>query len=282
MDLKKQLRDFGHKPDKDTGQNFLIDQATLKKIVGAANLTQEDLVLEIGAGPGNLTELLAQACKKVIAVERDRRLLPILKKNLKTYSNVEIICDDIFYWRAKAGSSLPEFNYKIVANLPYYLTAHLLKEFISQPPKPKSLTLLIQNEVADRLTAQPGELSLLAVSVQYYADVKKMFLVPRELFWPEPEVDSAVVQINHLRETKESDKDFFRLVRIGFSSRRKQLQNNLRAGLHLDVSEINQIFDKCGISLKARAQELSLDDWNMLVTSINTQEKATNQAKTSI
>ncbi len=226
-----------------------------------ANLSQQETVLEIGSGPGNLTVLLAQAAGRVIAVESDSKIIPALKESTKEFSNVEIINQDVFQWRRQAKDT---GDYKIVANLPYYITSKILREFISQPPKPKTLTLLVQDEVADRITAQPGQMSLLSLSIQYYAEAHKVVTVPRTAFWPKPEVNSAIIMIENLKNNKPEDKVFFQTARAGFSSRRKQLQNNIKSGFQLSTKDVLDVFEKVEIKPTARPQELTISEWDKL------------------
>jgi len=266
--LKKELLRAGIRPDKKSGQHFLVDSGVLNRIISAADLTRQDIVLEVGAGPGNLTQLLARQVHRVIAVENDSRIIPLLEENLKPCANVEIVKDDIFYWRRCQPGKLTDQGYKLVANIPYYLTAHLLRIFLSEPPKPGSLTLLVQKEVAERIVAAPGEMSQLSVSVQYYSRPKLLFTVAHSHFWPEPKIDSAVVSLSQIKKTVPEDKDFFRLVRIGFTSRRKQLQNNLKAGYRKTDEEITNLFQAANIPKKIRPQELSITDWQNLFSGL--------------
>lgn len=271
MDIKKQLNQSGLQPSKKSGQCFLLDQAVLEKIAMAGGLKKNDTVLEIGAGLGNLTVLLARSAGRVIAVENDRQLIPLLRKNIGSSDNVQIIEDDILNWRRTQPAALSQRGYAVVANIPYYLTSAVLREFLSRKPQPNRIILLVQAEVADRIVARPGGQSLLSVSVQYYGQPEKLLVVPRTCFWPVPEVDSAVIGIEVRREPQPADREFFRLVRSGFSARRKQLQNNLSAVFHLTRPEVLSLFDKCNIAKNARAQELSMAQWRALF----------NQEKTS-
>lgn len=266
MDLKKKLSQYNLRPNTNAGQHFLLDQEILEEIVKAAELLKKDTVLEIGSGPGNLTVLLAESVGKVLAVENDQRIIPLLNDSVKDFTNVEIIQSDIFKWRSE--SKLMEQGYKIVANLPYYITAKILRTFLSQPPKPLTMTILVQKEVADRLTASPGLMSLLSVSVQYYAQVHQICAIPSSAFLPKPKVDSALIFIDKIKDNQPGDKDFFQLARIGFSSRRKQLHNNLRAGLHLHQTVILKAFDNIGLKKTVRPQELSIEDWKGLSRSL--------------
>lgn len=225
--------------------------------------------MEIGAGPGNLTRLLTEEAGSVVTLENDKGILATLRKNLSDYQNVTIIADDVRQWRLRPSIDLPHRGYKLVANIPYYLTSLILRLFLSRQPQPSIAVLLVQNEVADRMTAGPGQMSLLSVSVQYYSRVQKLFVVPREKFWPVPEVDSAAVRIDCDREPAEADRDFFRLVRVGFSSRRKQLHNTLAAGFRLKSEEVIDCLKKIGLEKTVRPQELTIANWLELFQKIS-------------
>lgn len=261
MNIKKRLKKYGLRPNTNAGQHFLLDESILESIVETAGLSREETVLEIGPGPGNLTVFLAQAAGRVIAVESDSNIIRVLEESTEEFSNVEIVNQDVFQWRRQASDI---GDYKIVANLPYYITSKILREFISQSPKPKSLTLLVQDEVADRITARPGQMSLLSLSIQYYAEAHKVATVPRTAFWPKPEVNSAIIMIENLKENKPEDKDFFQTARVGFSSRRKQLQNNIKSGFRLSTKDVLDVFEKVGINPTARPQELTILEWDKL------------------
>jgi 16S rRNA (adenine1518-N6/adenine1519-N6)-dimethyltransferase len=279
-------------PSRSKGQNFLIDEDVCDKIVVAADLNKDDTILEVGPGFGILTEKLARKVKKVVAVELDDKLAKTLREKLATdgIKNVEVINEDILKlriavileqassgersdrisrsYRPSPSSGLQDdIKYKIVANLPYNITSIFLRKFLTAENKPLSITLMLQKEVAERILAKPGEMSLLAVSVQYYAEVKIINIISKEKFWPTPEVDSAIIKIdvkskNVLSVDKESD--FFRLVKIGFSSRRKMLKNNLSAGYHVSQEIAKNKIKTAGLDEKIRAQDLSLADWEKL------------------
>jgi 16S rRNA (adenine1518-N6/adenine1519-N6)-dimethyltransferase len=251
------------KPKKSLGQNFLSDQSVIRKIVEAANLQKEDVVLEIGPGKGILTEALASKCQKVIAVEIDQNLIPVLQNRFKNNSKIEIIHQDILQSDIK---ELENLNYKLIANLPYYITSPIIRKFLESETPPQEMILMVQKEVAERITASKGEMSILAVSVQYYATAEILFLVPRTAFDPAPEVDSAVIRITHNAQRldpKERD-NFFRVVRAGFCAKRKTLANNLANSFHLERTEIETKLAQIGIASNARSQELSVEDWKKL------------------
>lgn len=233
----------------------MIDQNILNKIIKAAEISKDDAVLEIGAGPGNLTQKLAQSAKKVVTVEKDERLIEPLKKILKDCQNTEIIHGDVLKLKFLK-------QYKVVANIPYYLTSPLIRMFLESENQPRDMTLLIQKEVAQRIIARPPKMNLLAVSVQLYSQPKIISSVSKNCFWPKPEVDSAIIKITDIRPRKDVDiKKFFQIVKAGFSSPRKQLINNLSSKLEMDKEEIKRTLAQCGLPAQARAQNLSVKDW---------------------
>ncbi|MDP3043248.1 MAG: 16S rRNA (adenine(1518)-N(6)/adenine(1519)-N(6))-dimethyltransferase RsmA [bacterium] len=284
----KELCDLYHiKPNRSKGQNFLINEEFYNKIIGAADLNKEDVVLEIGPGLGFLTVELAKRVKKVIAVEIDKRLAEILEARLMAQGikNVEVVNMDILQLNPKsqtpipnqipnskfqvANYQLPIANFKVVANLPYNITSIFLRKFLSMEHKPKMMALMLQKEVAERIVAKPPKMSLLAVSVQFYAEPEIIEIVPANNFWPKPEVDSAIIKmtingVGAMRASPEWIKDFFRLVKIGFSAKRKMLKNNLAAGYHISQDEAEEKIKQAGFNPKIRAQELSVEEWTKL------------------
>jgi 16S rRNA (adenine1518-N6/adenine1519-N6)-dimethyltransferase len=265
---------FIHK--KSLGQNFLKDDTLIARIVDLADILPTDAVLEIGPGQGVLTALLAKRAQKVVAIELDDRLIPILTKRFVNDAHVTIIHDDVLKTDFSALSTehvLPCARYKIVANIPYYITAPIIRFFLEQPCTPASMTLMVQEEVAQRLCAKPGTMSILAIAAQYYADVTYGFLVPRDHFDPVPAVDSAVIHLKIHKDTSDTrainTKDFFRVVKMGFSAKRKTLCNNLANGLHKEKSDIDTVLRNIGLREGVRAQELSIDDWKILTQELS-------------
>jgi 16S rRNA (adenine1518-N6/adenine1519-N6)-dimethyltransferase len=255
------------KPARSKGQNFLINDDIYDRIVESANLQCQDTVLEVGPGLGFLTEKLAAKAGKVIAVELDDKLVKVLSKRLeeKKINNVEIIHDDIL--KVVTSYALCVTSFKVVANLPYNITSIFLRKILSTNRLiPNQLTLMLQKEVAERITAKPGKMSKLAVSVQFYADAKILFNVPKTDFWPEPKVDSAVIQLKIINNKSGVDeKEFFRLVRIGFSARRKKLKNNLAGGFQIKTDEAGDRLKLANLNPDCRAQDLSVADWANLL-----------------
>jgi len=265
MDVRKLLQEFDIQPKKSLGQNFLVDQRALERIVEAAELGPEDIILEIGPGLGTLTRLLAARAGRVVAVELDPRLVEVLKEVLADLSNVEIIHGDILELDPAAELIQAEgFRYKVVANLPYYITSAVLRHLLTATVKPKLMVVTVQLEVAQRITAGPGDMSLLAVSVQFYGRPRIVARIKAGAFHPSPQVDSAVVRIDlHDQPLVEVDDvdSFFEVVRAGFAQRRKQLRNALSAELALPASEVAQALARAGVSPRRRAQTLSIEEW---------------------
>lgn len=266
---KEICRLFNINPERSKGQNFLVNSKIYDDIVEAANIKNEDEVLEVGPGLGFLTVRLAKQAKRVVAVELDDRLSNYLQAGLAAsgQEKIKVINQDIL----KFNPSL-EFNnkYKIVANLPYNISSIFLRSFLSGPKKPEKILLMLQKEVAQRIVAKPGDMSLLSLSVQYYAEAKILQYVSSHNFWPEPEVESAVIEIVLKKNpcNLSEDKIFFRLAKAGFSAKRKMLKNNLAGGLQLDHAQILSAFLKADILEKSRAEDLSLNDWHKLFAAL--------------
>jgi 16S rRNA (adenine1518-N6/adenine1519-N6)-dimethyltransferase len=252
------------------GQNFLKDPVVLEKIIQSSDIHDVDFVMEIGPGEGVLTERLARSGKRIIAIELDDRLIPILQNKFFSLANVAIIHADIL------KINLPELigsaeKYKLIANIPYYITSPIIRLFLEQLKQPEEMILMVQKEVAERIAASKGQMSLLAVSVQYYAEAEIIFTVDKKSFSPVPKVDSAVIRISpHKKFDPAEDKKFFRVVKAGFSAKRKTLLNNLSSGLQIEKEIMEKSLLAANISSTARAQELSIDDWKTLENIINT------------
>lgn len=226
-------------------------------MVKTAKVSDKDIILEIGPGLGVITKDLANQAKKVIAIEKDPKMVEILKEILGQEKNIEIIKADAL----KIDLS-PWQDYKVVANIPYYLTAPLIRRFLEAESPPQKMVLLIQKEVARRISAKPPKMSLLAVAVQFYSRPKIISYVSKNSFWPAPKVDSAIIEIKNIKQPKDIDKDkFFQIARAGFSAPRKQLINNLSKGLNLDKEKIKNLLDKAGLKPEARAESLSVEEW---------------------
>ncbi len=310
MDVKALLRQFNLRPKKSLGQNFLVDEHALSNIVRAAEITSDDVVLEIGPGLGSLTLHLADVARHVIAVELDRTLMPPLRSVLSARSNVTLVEGDILkldpadllaaaslrggHGPTKQSPSIegethalarrasvasppsttlgrlamtPNENYKVVANIPYYITSAILRHVLEAEIKPRSIVLTIQSEVAQRLIAQPDDMNLLAVSVQFYGEPRIVQRIPAGAFYPAPDVDSAVVRIELPDQPRVKVKDvdtFFKVAKAGFGQKRKQLHNSLAAGLPIKHEQIMQALNEVGIDPKRRAETLTLEEWAKL------------------
>ncbi len=258
------------KPARSKGQNFLIHERVYDDIIKASNIGPDDEVLEVGPGLGFLTVRLAEKAKKVVAVELDDKLAAYLQTGFGVTSQekVKIVNQDILRFNPRSEFS---GKYKIVANLPYNITSIFLRTFLSSNYKPESIVLMLQKEVTERIIAQPPDMSLLAVSVQHYAEPEIIRQVRAEYFWPAPEVDSAVIRFTVKPPifSAEQDKSFFRLVKAGFSAKRKMLKNNLAGGLRIEPEKIMAALQSAGIHDKERAENLSLANWYQLFAAIN-------------
>ena len=262
-------------PKKSLGQNFLVNPRVLDKIVAAAEITKDDIVLEVGPGTGNLTKKLAEKTGRVIAIEKDRQLIGFLKNKLSENSAIaeksEIIEGDVL--KINFSDLKIKEDYKIVANIPYYITSRFLRKIFTEWPRPKLIVLIIQKEVAQRIMASPPHsklsvgasrphMNLLALSVQFFAEPKIINYVSKNNFRPRPKVDSAIIKLTPKPKFYIlNSKFFFNIVRAGFSQKRKLLISNLVAKLKIKKEDAVKIFAKFGIDEKSRAENLDLDDW---------------------
>ncbi len=263
--IKQLFRKYHFRPSKRLGQYFLISKSVLKKIIEAASLNLKDVVIEIGPGMGTLTEELAKRAKKVVAIEKDAKMCEVLKETLKDFKNVEVIQEDIL---AAGFRPLPA-NYKVVANLPYYITSPVIRKFLEAKNPPVLMVLMVQKEIAKRICSEPPRMSLLSVSVQFYAKPQVLSYVSKKSFWPQPKVDSAIIKLKVKSSKLKVDKDlFFNIVKAGFSHPRKQIINNLSKGLSLSREKVKIWLEKNKISPTQRAETLSVNDWKHLTRSI--------------
>lgn len=263
------LRRHGLRPRKSLGQNFLIDEGALARIAAAAALTADDAVLEIGPGLGSLTRHLAVAARQVVAVEIDQTLLPVLAEVVAGHPNVRVVHADVL---TVDPAELSEGQrYKVVANIPYYITSAVIRHLLEARVRPDVIVLTVQREVAERICAAPGDLSILAVSVQAYARAELVARIPAGAFYPRPDVDSAVVRLTALPEPAFGSLDadrFFRVVKAGFGQKRKQLRNALSAGLRQPAQTIDAWLAQANIDPTRRAETLSLDEWRALANAM--------------
>lgn len=268
--LAELLRRHGLHLKKGLGQNFLSDPVHLDRIVAAAELTKEDVVIEVGPGVGTLTSRLASQAGRVVAVELDASLLPALRETLAGFDNIAIVQGDIL--QLDPGQ-LPMVNsqsaidrYKVVANLPYYITSAAIRHFLTAAPAATLLVFTIQREVAQRIVAKPPDMSLLAVSVQYFARPEIVARIPAGAFYPPPKVDSAILRLRPWDQppVDAPDDAFFAVVRAGFGQRRKQIRNALRANLSLAQDQVDDMLAHAGIDGQRRAETLALPEWAQL------------------
>jgi len=275
MNSLELIRRYDLNPKRSLAQNFLIDESHLARIAAAATLTATDQVLEIGPGMGALTKYLAAQAGRVVAVELDDRLIALLESQFADQPQVAIVHADIL--EVDPGlllttPDLPPSPYKVVANLPYYITSAVLRHLLEATQPPATIVVLIQKEVAERICAAPGDMSILAVSVQFYATPQLVHHVPASAFYPRPKVDSAVLRLDRLSTPAVADVDaatFFTIVRAGFSQKRKQLANTLSAGLHLPKAKATAALQAAHIDPTRRAETLSLAEWGNLVHTLS-------------
>ena len=263
-ELKRILEDNGFSFSKQFGQNFIINPTICPRIAENAG----DYVLEIGAGAGVLTKELAKVSKKVVSLEIDTRLLPVLDTTLEEFDNVKIINADVMKTdlHKLIKEEFGDNRISVCANLPYYITSPIIMMLLEERLPIDSITVMVQKEAADRLCANLGtrEVGAVTVAVRYYSEPKKLFDVSKGNFLPAPKVDSAVIRLDIKENTALSDdeqKNFFKIVRASFCQRRKTLSNSLSSGLGLSKAEVNDMLDKAGVPQNARAEELSMDDF---------------------
>ena len=282
--IKDELRQLGIEPKKSLGQNFLVNEGIYKKIVAALEIRKNDIIVEAGPGLGTLTGYLAESGAKIIAIEKDRLLIAHLKNKFKNNKNVTIIESDILKF-SPATCNLKPVTFKIVGNIPYYITSHLIRNILEDWPSPKLVVLMVQKEVAQRICAKPPEMSLLALSVQYYAIPKIVRYVSGGNFMPSPDVDSAIIKLTprlqvagYRLQEKDGNKKpetwplkpetFFRVVRAGFAGKRKQLINNLSRDLKISKQEIQQKLSSIDINPQRRAETLTIEEWQKITNSL--------------
>ncbi|HJT59835.1 MAG TPA: 16S rRNA (adenine(1518)-N(6)/adenine(1519)-N(6))-dimethyltransferase RsmA [Ktedonobacteraceae bacterium] len=266
-ELRNLLYAHNMRPNKSFGQNFLVDRAVLQQIVDAAQLAPDDTVLEVGAGTGVLTRELAKRARRVVAVELERDMLELLEETIRGFANVELVARNLLY--LDPSEVFGYEPYKLVANLPYYITAPTFRHFLESVNPPRLLVVMVQYEVAQRIVAEPGDLSLLGVSVQFYGRPEIIARVPSNAFYPAPKVDSAILRINVYDQesaprnalTQNERDTFFRVVQAGFSEKRKQLHNSLARGLHCKDEKVKELLAAVNIDASRRAETLSIEEW---------------------
>ena len=275
IDVRNILHRYGIHPNKSLGQNFLTDETALQQVVDAAQIHPGEVVLEIGPGLGSLTRLLSERARRVMAVELDGRLIPPLKEVLATYPNVQIVQGDILALHPvelmqETGSERTP-DYLVVANIPYYITSALVRHLLETSQPPQRLVLTVQRQVAERICAAEGKMSLLALSVQIYGRPQAAAYIPASAFYPPPKVDSAVIRVDlhpQPRIPKHLLTSFFRLAKAGFSQKRKTLRNSLAGGMRWTPQQAEDRLNQVGIDPKRRAETLSLEEWRELAESL--------------
>lgn len=267
--IKKILKSHGIHPNKTYGQNFLMNEIILQDMVDSVPLEKGDAVLEIGPGIGNLTKRLLDRVEFLLSVEKDKSFIPVLRALKKDHKNFRYEIEDILKFNFQ--EALASSDYHVVANIPYYITGKIIQIFLQAQHKPKTITILVQKEVAENIIATPGKMNLLAISVQIFAQSKILFYVPARDFYPAPKVDSAVIQISlspQKRFEVGDEKFFFRILRACFAGKRKQIHNTLENNLDIPKDVVQKILKTAGIEPTARPQELGIDQWIKLVKEI--------------
>ena len=271
LDIRPLMKVHGIKPKKSLGQNFLVEPDGLRKVIGAADIKADDQVLEIGAGLGSLTVLLAQSARSVVAVEIDRDIIPALQNAMEKFPNVEIVQGDILQLDPETLGL--DAGYLVVANIPYYISSAILRHLLTAKKKPARMILTVQKEVAERVCTAEGKHSLLSLSVQVFGNPSLAGIIPANSFLPAPEVDSAVLVIDLYPQPTipEDDLDrFFRLAKAGFSQKRKTLRNSLSGGMRISTQEAENLLRQAGLDPMLRAEALSLEAWGDLVKAFKT------------
>ena len=259
------LKRYGLRADKSLGQNFLQDPFALEAIASAAEIKSTDTVLEIGPGLGSLTRYLAASAEQVIAVELDRKMIRPLQAVIASYPNVRVLQGNILELSPKA--LIVEKDYLVVANIPYYITSAVIRHLLESDLKPRRIVLTVQKEVAERICAKPGDMSLLALSVQIYGKPNIVARIPAQAFFPAPKVDSAVLSVDIYPSPRiklELLESFFKLIKAGFSQKRKTLRNSLSAGLHIAPIAAEEMLRNVNIDPMRRAETLSIEEWQAL------------------
>ena len=265
-ELKFLLRKYHLTPNKIRGQNFLVSESVLKDIIKSSGLSKNDFVLEVGPGLGALTQKLVEHSKQVIAFEVDKNLEESLNKLSKVNKNLEIIWQDILSLTDKQWQNILEKHktkdYRLVANIPYYLTAKFIQKFILMNKKPLSMTLMVQKEVAQRITDNKKQ-SLLSLAVNLYARTNLVRILSKDNFYPQPKVDSAIVNIYDIRDWhyKVDEQKTWQIIKRGFAYKRKKLFNNLLTDTNIEKEKLKNIFEQIGLDKNIRAEKLKADDW---------------------
>jgi len=265
MNPKQIMEQYDLHPKKSLGQNFMHDPNTLEKIVTTADIMPDDVVVEIGAGTGELTAYLADLARHVFSIEVDERLYPILEQRFADTDNVYFVFQDVLKTNILELVGRKEFT--VVANVPYYITTAILQHLLEQPRRPRRIVTTMQYEVAQRIIAKAGDMTLLAVSVQFYGKPTLVSKLNPAVFWPRPSISSAILAVEVYDEPivdVPSEKDFFRVVKAGFSQKRKQLRNSLSGGLQIKSKVAGAYLAEAGIEHSRRAETLTIEEWAQL------------------
>jgi 16S rRNA (adenine1518-N6/adenine1519-N6)-dimethyltransferase len=267
-EVKRLLRDYNLRPDKRLGQNFLIDEAAFQRILAAADLSGDACVLEIGPGLGGLTRKLAQHAAQVIAVEVDRRFEPALRQVLGSVQNVRLVWEDIL--QVNLAGLLGERDHVVVANIPYNITSAVMRRLMETENPAYRVVLTVQREVAERVVARAGDMSLLALSVQLYGEAQVTGQIPAGAFYPRPKVASSILRIERYEKPRiapDMIDRFFQLAKAGFGQKRKKLRNSLASGLGVSTDQVETWMQAAGIDPAQRPQQLNLEQWGALASS---------------
>lgn len=275
---KEIISEYQFKFSKSLGQNFLIDENILEKIVIGSQVTKGDYVIEVGPGIGSLTQYIAEKAKSVLAIEIDKSLIPILDRTLAGYSNVKVINEDVLkldlHKIMAEEFKEPDAKIKVIANLPYYVTTPIVMKFLEEKLPIDSMTIMIQQEVAKRMEAMPStkDYGALSIAVQYYSNPRIIAKVPPSVFIPQPKVDSIVIRLDILDKPRvkvEDEKLFFAIVKDAFSKRRKTLLNALSTGnLKLEKELLKEVFEKIDINPQRRGETLSIEEFALIANEI--------------
>jgi 16S rRNA (adenine1518-N6/adenine1519-N6)-dimethyltransferase len=289
VDVLSILEQHGIRPSKGLGQNFLVDKTVLDRIVQASEVGSQDVVLEVGPGVGILTRQLAERGATVVCVELDRKMIAVLAETLQGCESVHIIQGDILeidpvdaLCRSLGLADAQQLRYQVVANLPYYITSAALRHLLTARVRPQTLTVMVQQEVADRIMAQPGDLSLLAIGVQVFGDPERICKVSARAFYPRPQVDSSVLRVRVLPEPRIPEAElpfFFRVVAAGYGQKRKQLHNSLAHNLALSRDVILDALARAGIAPDRRPQTLSIEAWGALARALATRDPRAQESR---
>lgn len=269
MNPREILTAYGLNPRKTLGQNFMHDPNIIEKIAVTAEIMPDDMVIEIGPGTGELTVRLARAARHVMAIELDERLERLLEDRFADQANVYFIFNDVL--KSDLASLAGAHDYLVVANVPYYITTDILHHVLDQRKRPKRIVMVMQYEVADRICAAPGDMTRLAVSVQYYGKPQLITKINPAVFWPRPGVDSAILRVDLYDKPLVAVPDerlFFRVVKAGFSQKRKQIKNALSGGLQVQSKAARDYLDAAQIDSTRRAETLTLEEWSRLTFAV--------------